>query len=335
MKSTRPFFLKMDTRVFLFMGIISMFFIIVLSLRFKQYQPCIGPTISTKKDKLYAGDIIQFKTQENEKGTNLEWDFGDNSPITKLGSAVSHVYQNPGRYQISVKISDNCMAFSTVIIENHPPVVNEKLQANFSGPETIEVGKPANFIDHTENATTWEWRFGESNKVDATSQKPKYTFKKAGTKKIILTVNGNITGEKIILVTEKAIVKPKPKNEPVAREKPSLKIEHPSVAKIEKPSDVEKTPETISVTKTADDEEINEFLKQLATQGQSVISLSKYFCDPKKLKFFFKNESIKEAQLDKELKKVMKSGKIQNLKIQTNRSGENNCVNVLQITLDK
>jgi hypothetical protein len=335
MKSTKPFLLLIDTRVLLSLGVISMVFLVFLSFRIKHFEPCQEPTISVRADKLYVGEIIQFKTQENGKKTEYEWDFGDDSPIKRLGSSVGHEFSKPGRYQVRVKLSDNCMAFSTVNIENPPVLVDEKRKVNFSGPETIEVGKSAEFFDNTENATTWEWRFGESNKVDATSQKANYTYKKAGSKKVILTVNGNVYGEKIILVTEKPIVKTTAKPVNNGQAKPFPKIE-PQLPKIDqKPSDVEKTPEIIEVPKIEDDEAINQFLMKLTEEGQSTKSLSKFFCDPDNLKFFYKGESLRVGQLDRELSKLRRSQQIKNLRIQTHRSGENNCVIILQITLNK
>lgn len=325
-----------DNKVFFFLGIVSLVFLIIFSFRVKQFEPCFEPEISVKMGELYVGEIIQFKIQGKDFKIGLEWDFGDGTPAKNMGSSVGHLYSKPGRYQVSVKHSNKCMGFSIVNVEIPPVLKSATTQVEFSGPETIQVGAPATFVDKTQNASSWEWRFGESNKVDANTQKAVYAFKNAGSKKVILVVDGIYSESKIVLVTEKPISKPNAKVDTPVPVKPAPKIEKASMPNsVEPQSRGENIKEIAELPKVPDNETIRRFLMDLASNGQSSINLSKFFCDPNDLRFIYRGEPLSVAQLDRELNRVRRSRRIENLGIQTNRGGENNCVNVLQISLDR
>ena len=58
-------------------------------------------------------------------------------------------------------------------------------------PSTIKVGELLSAKDLTKNATSWEWRFGETAAVNSTYQNPTYAYKTPGLKTITLIVNGD------------------------------------------------------------------------------------------------------------------------------------------------
>ena len=62
----------------------------------------------------------------------------------------------------------------------------------FDIPESIRVGESLILKDETDNASTWEWRFGETPRVDAESRTASYVYKESGLYTVKLIVNGDV-----------------------------------------------------------------------------------------------------------------------------------------------
>ena len=70
----------------------------------------------------------------------------------------------------------------------------------FKLPNSIKLGKVLNVKDETDNASTWEWFFGEKATADSKKRRASYTYKKPGLYTVSLVVNGDmkhITKKKI------------------------------------------------------------------------------------------------------------------------------------------
>jgi PKD repeat protein len=91
---------------------------------------------------------------------------------------------------------------------------------------TALLGKPVNFVCLTKGAQQWEWRFGETGKVDSKTQNSIYTYKTPGLKTVSLILNGNYKyiAKNTIYVqapeVPKNIAKPLPK--PAAKTEPVI-----------------------------------------------------------------------------------------------------------------
>jgi hypothetical protein len=145
----------------------------------------------------YAGDTIHFTVKSiTDSNTHAVWHFGDNLKQKRKGNSADHAYTKPGKYIVKITIDDIYSSETTIYIM--PPDVPQ-----FIVPETVFVGDQVISKDTTPNATSWEWRFGETGSVDATVRNPKYVFTKAGSKKVILVVNGTMQGERIVYVQNK------------------------------------------------------------------------------------------------------------------------------------
>ncbi len=98
--------------------------------------------ISVQQETMYAPATVVFSCSASDlDGTivRYQWDFGDGSK--GLGPTVSHVYQNPGVYTVTLQIQDNDGAWAidtrTVTIKPRPQKVATSLTL-FLEPSTIQ-----------------------------------------------------------------------------------------------------------------------------------------------------------------------------------------------------
>jgi PKD repeat protein len=202
MKTTTMSSQLIDEKVTLTMIVCCVLSLMVLAFRYKNSEPEYPVTIGIKKGSLYTNEVISFiAAGKNIKpGTQLYWDFGDKSNLHDTGMLSMHFYKIPGRYDVSVTINKNRKETKTIYIIPAPQVVDKRSVAQFSGPDRAVVGDPVTFQDATPGATEWAWNFGETDKVDATNAKAKYTFRTSGPKRVTIKVNGNIIGTTTVIV---------------------------------------------------------------------------------------------------------------------------------------
>lgn len=191
MEQKKSFTFRLDENVIVTMLVISLLAFIILAFRYKSYQPCTPFTISSSAEYYYTGESIRFET-DARTFKKLHWNFGDNQEDeTRITSAI-HAYDQPGEYTVTLSTDYLCTEDKTLIISPAPKVVNPSLPIPlFMCPETAEVGKPVLFKDTTAGATQWEWRFGVTPDVDATSSSFTYTYSTPGTKTVTLVINNN------------------------------------------------------------------------------------------------------------------------------------------------
>lgn len=327
-----------DKKVYWSMAIFAAIFLAVLSFQIKNYEPCTTVEIIVKPGPLYVGELIQFKALSKREENYIQWDFGGQS---KNGNIVSHTFNTPGRYEVSLQTSKQCSGFKTIYVAEAPKVEDEHLKPKFNGPLTVEVGVPAVFEDETPNATQWEWRFGETNGIDASKQKVTYTFQTPGTKTVILIVNGKLQDELMVLVTPKPI-----NNEAIVNPVIIKKLE--SVRKGKWPTDMlEEQNNSASIPKPMDDIEVEtkfpdvsimqlEAIVEGIVEGEMAITeLSAYACGGQNMLVNYNGKVISLKELQIELWEIKKKNKIRNLKITLEKDPIKNCITAMNISLKK
>ncbi len=216
MKNNSSFSQHIDQSVILTMAVWATVASVVLAFRYKNYAPCTAITIAVKPGPVYAGELIQFKAVTYDQINAANWVFSDKNGQYQPGLIVNHTFELPGRYEVTLTTDQGCYDAKTIYVREAPPRIDNPSKPHFKGPQTAIVGLPATFQDATPNAHQWEWRFGETNRVDATTRKASYVYTTPGTKKVILIVNGIMHGELTVLVT------PRPVNGiPTSHSKPS------------------------------------------------------------------------------------------------------------------
>ncbi len=337
MKSRSSSSKLIDNRVFWSMAVCAAISLTVLAFRIKNYEPCSTIEIGVKQGPLYVGELIQFKAITKSNKKNIQWNFGDEIQPNKDGYTVNHTFYTAGRYEVFLNTENQCSAFKTIYVMEAPIVEDEHLKPNFTGPLTVEVGSPAVFEDATPNANQWEWRFGESNDVDATKQKVSYTFKTTGPKTVILTVNEHMQDELMVLVTPKELGKTE---ENTRIPKPAPK-RHEPITPQERPQS-ETIPETLEEIEKPETRLPNVAIKQLESMVIGMVEGKKtmedlyiYSCDGQNMQVNYNGKIISIRKLLMELEEMKSENKIKSLKVTVEKDPIRNCIKNMNISLKK
>jgi len=136
----------------------------------------------------YAPLTVQF-TDLSENSIGINWEFGDGNTANEQNPV--HIYSTSGTYNVNlIAINENGTSTKVAIITVHEQPAGVLPVANFSSNIT-EGYAPLSiqFTDLSENATEWDWDFGDG---DTSSEKnPVHTYPLTGN----YTVNLEVTNE--------------------------------------------------------------------------------------------------------------------------------------------
>jgi PKD repeat protein len=147
----------------------------------------------------YAPLTVQF-TDLSENVTEWNWDFGDGNNSREQDS--THIFSTPGTYNVNLIVSnENGTSSKLGTITVHEQPVEVLPVANFSSNLTESYAPLIiQFTDLSENATEWNWDFGDGN--NSREQDPAHIFSVTGNYSVNLTVsNGNDTDSKLATIT--------------------------------------------------------------------------------------------------------------------------------------
>lgn len=133
--------------------------------------------------------VVQFNDTSTNNPMTWLWDFGDGTYSTE--EFPKHIYTSPGNYTLMLGIRNaNGSDFKFIAINVlEQPVLPI---ANFNSNITEDyVPLDVQFTDLSENATEWNWDFGDS--TYSTEMNPTHTYSAAGNYSVNLTV-GNANG---------------------------------------------------------------------------------------------------------------------------------------------
>ena len=162
----------------------------VLAYKATLYSPCKEVTFAIKTKEFVEGKLIKF-VDNTANAVSWEWNFGDGSKYTNNKEAL-HIFKKPGEYNVSLLVNGICQEVRNIVIKEKKFIIDSTKLAVFNLPASIRVGKKLVVVDKTPNATTWEWRFGETAGANSTKKLAKYTYETPGLKTVSLVVNGDI-----------------------------------------------------------------------------------------------------------------------------------------------
>lgn len=161
------------------------------AFRYSKYAPCDEVLFTVNAKDFRAGEMIKFK--DNTTGAaEWKWEFGD-STVSSYQKDPLHVFKKEGEYKVRLIVNNICERVETVVIKEKLTLLDSTKFPVFTLPESIRVGQTLNVKDETDNASTWEWRFGESATIDADTERAEYVYEEAGLKTVSLVVNGDLT----------------------------------------------------------------------------------------------------------------------------------------------
>ncbi len=178
------------------------------------------PQISTEGEIITAD--ASSSTDADGKIVKYEFDFGDNSAVQE-GMVVNHVFATAGNYKVTLKVTDNEGAESTLTKEitiNSLVSQSEPPEAIFTAPDRGIVNSPITFDATSSKSgsgkiTEYKWEFSDgSQEVKGTESIITHTFTNTGVYKISLTITSLLKDGKStltdktsreILITEEGI----------------------------------------------------------------------------------------------------------------------------------
>ncbi len=151
-------------------------------------------------DKICFKSPVSLKdtSKSNSKILSWQWNFGDgNSQTLNQSGTVSHRYNSPGQYYVSLTITDSsgCSSNSNASSQSRSVNVNGPNAAfNPSGNSTF-ITLPVSFYNYTNNYnsynTQYTWQFGDG--TSSTDYNPTHAYTLSGTYNVILIAKNPVT----------------------------------------------------------------------------------------------------------------------------------------------
>lgn len=328
----------LDDRVILAMLIISLAALMITSFRYINNEHCFSFTIRARADFFRTGEPIRFET-DAPYARDFQWDFGDDeSNETKINSVI-HSYNQPGEYIVSLTVNGKCVEYKNILISKAPKLENPLLMPTFICPQSAETGSPVIFQDTTAGARSWEWRFGETASVDATSSTARYIYRTPGLKTISLVINNDPhqIGVCKVYVNDKAATD---RSKEISRQ--HNRQQSPVIALHEKPgvpplSEQENTvpvkeppkPTGVNISK----EELESKLRMVVNNFLKADSFAPYLCNNLTMPVVLNGTEITFTQLCTKLSSLQNEKKIKELKVQPIKNNDTNCIISMNVTL--
>ncbi|WP_339887620.1 PKD domain-containing protein [uncultured Flavobacterium sp.] len=302
-----------DSNVIIFFALLFVFSCGLLAFKNNEKEACLVEDFNIEGLALEEGELLTF-SDNSDNSYAWRWYFGDGSDIS-YKSKVTHVFKKSGIYKVKLLINNSCVLEKNIKISPRSlAVVEKKLDVDFFVPSKVYQGQKIKFSDKTENGTTWEWRFGETDVVDSKKKNPTYAYKTAGVKTVSIVVNGD---KKNVKFKDIVVVMPEVKKT-IKRIKVNNKVENVPEVVVE----VLETPK-VEVIKAINEVELTELIYIISEGKLSYESFKNNFCLDKlplvqvndvakyiSLKEFYdlvvdKKIKIKEVKINKEKNKCI------------------------------
>ena len=220
-----------------------------------------------------AGELVRFEDM-TEGAQGWLWDFGDGQG-TSVKRNPYYSYQKEGEYHVRLLVNDACEKTEVIIIKPKLVVLDPSKFPVFDLPKSIVVGETLEVIDLTEHAKEWEWRFGDTARVNATTQTATYVYENPGLRTVTLIVNGDLkykTRKKIRVLPKPEIVVPERKVSYQQRDK------RHELDKAPKKIEGEILPQRPPTRPKMNTQDFENKIKQLAAYELAPQEMMEYFC---------------------------------------------------------
>jgi len=158
--------------------------------------PVVRFKVNGCKDKYMTGCKLVFVSSFQDESSSVvyRWNFGDGSQSRRTNPI--HYFKQPGRYKVSLRITDGGKKYSEVtqelIVSAQPkPRIKHKPTASFSTSKKVYVSHESiEFINlstsEKSKVTAYKWSFGDGGNSKLCN--PKYSYNKTGAYKIHLEI---------------------------------------------------------------------------------------------------------------------------------------------------
>jgi PKD repeat protein len=132
--------------------------------------------VSIAADVQCAGNVC-FTDSISGGAVSVNWDFGDGA--TSDVENPCHVYTQSGAYNVMMI---GCGGFGCDTV--FTPVTVALLAADITYSGSLFEDSPVDFASNSQNATSWDWNFGDGN--SSTQENPEHTYADPGTYTVTL-----------------------------------------------------------------------------------------------------------------------------------------------------
>lgn len=138
---------------------------------------------------------VQFSDKSTGNITERVWDFGDGN--TSNETNPSHTFQNPGKYSVSLKISNKYLSNSKIKTNEINVLGVDELKAQYIYSSDESNSLKIKFDDKSlGNSTNWKWDFGDGE--ISSEQNPHHLYFYPGEYKVRLTVSNSINKDSVL-----------------------------------------------------------------------------------------------------------------------------------------
>ena len=298
-----------------------------MAYKYSKNAPCDEVLFNVESKEFRAGEMIKFR-DKSVGAKEWKWEFGDSS-VGSTQKDPLHIFKEEGEYQVRLLVNNNCERIETVKIKEQLILLDSTKFPVFDLPKSIRLGQTLRVKDETENADTWEWRFGDNASVDAKTKRAEYVYEEPGLKTVSLIVNGDetyITKKKINVIPrpgDKSRIAEIGSEREVGWDVKRAPSDARPITKKEKEEELKKP----STTPYISDRSFEAKLMLVASEKLTPQAFTAYFCGNLNLPIVVDKKSSTFLLLCEKIKG--KSIKIKDLKL--NRVPGSNCITNLTI----
>lgn len=328
---------RIDESVFLSMALIAALSLLTLAFRYRSYEPCKPVKFVISSSDFHENSPISFKA-EARKDAKYVWDFGDSTELKHSSWFVTHRYNKPGTYTVILSVNGTCdPQIQTIQIKEAPLFVNNDLQPKFTVPDVVLVNEKLTFTDNTPGATSWEWRFGETEMVDATTKNPSYRYLTPGSKVISLRINGrnDIMGFRTIHVKEFQKIE-----EAYRRNRNNLDNDlnipdRPDTGPLFRPIDTitAKPPTPSPKAPDISTTEMSTLFDQVILGNKKASDFSQYLCGNLNMQVTYNGSNMTFSQMCDELRKAKKIKSVHRPRVAFTRYEPTGCITDIKVSV--
>lgn len=292
----------------------------LLAFKMNTKTDCSVNEFDVKASSFKEGEIITFS--DNTPGAyEWRWYFGDGTAVS-FRSKIGHAFTKAGKYKVKLLVNNNCTIEKEITILPKKEILNMALMPKFHAPKVVYQGDEVTFADSTSHAKSWEWRFGDSNKIDAIDKNPSYVYRIPGEKVVSLVVNNDI---KYIAYQKITVLPAKKERKDWVKERLSRKSDSRADPVDEYFSQIPDAPSRGPEIKDISEAKFRSMLMGVSENRLSYGNMIRYFCtDDLPLVQLRKGKSMTLLELDEEIRS--RSIKIKDLTLQKDSDG---CVTVI------
>lgn len=158
--------------------------LLVLSCETDDQLPKPVAEFSASKTSVTTDEIVYF-TNQSENGKTYLWNFGDGEKSDL--ESPSHKFTSAGVFLVKLEVSNGNESVEkslTISVEKLEPVADFSISSPEAG-----VNEAVRFTNHSENATSYEWDFGDGS--TSTASNPVHYYASTGTYTVTLTAYRN------------------------------------------------------------------------------------------------------------------------------------------------